>query len=405
MRIHYVYGLFCFSRLERNRMANRKDSKGRVLKAGESQRKDLTYEYKYKDRDGKRKSIYAKDLKTLREKEKEIQKMLERGVSSDASKVLFGDLVDQYASLQHYENEGSLKTFTNSVKRIKPYNISKEKISNITKADAKAFLIEMNVTYSDSIVKKAYAICKNAFEYAIDKELVTKNPFNFPLTSVLRGKKKEVTAFTEDEFNSLIGDMKESEFYSYYVPHFIFLKETGLRISEFLGLTLRDVDLENKVISVNQQIQRSQTDRTIYFCGLKTKSSKAKIPLSSLAEEALRQLIANCKTPTTLKDKSGKRSRSGFFIVTKNGLVSPAKEWRQIFKRIENWYNQNHPESPIEIHPHKFRHTTATALLRKGLSVTSTQKMLRHSNPDVTLRVYTHLSEEDLNNEFRSIIE
>ena len=37
--------------------------------------------------------------------------------------------------------------------------------------------------------------------------------------------------------------------------------------------------------------------------------------------------------------------------------------------------------------------------------MTSTQKMLRHSNPDVTLKVYTHLSEEDLNNEFRSVIQ
>lgn len=386
-------------------MANRKDSKGRVLKAGERQRLDLTYEYRYQDRDGKRKSVYAQDLKSLREKEKEIQKMLDRGVSLDANKVLFGDLVDEYASLKHYENEGSMKTFNNHVKIVKSHRISKKRISTLTKADGKSFLIELNVTYSDSMVKKVGSICRNAFEYAIDKELVTKNPFNFPLNSVLRGKKKEVTAFTEDEFNSLIKEMKESKFYSYYVPHFIFLKETGLRISEFLGLTLKDIDLENKLVSVNQQIQRDLVDYSkVYFCGLKTKSSKAQIPLSSAAEEAARQLIVNCKDPITLMDKSEKISRAGFFIVTKTGLLRPAKEWRQIFKDIENWYNKNHPESPIKIHPHKFRHTAATSLLRQGLSVTSTQKMLRHSTPDMTLNVYTHLSDEDLNNEFRSII-
>ncbi len=82
-----------------------------------------------------------------------------------------------------------------------------------------------------------------------------------------------------------------------------------------------------------------------------------------------------------------------------------ANAWRKIFKQIEVLYNKKHPDTPIKIHAHKFRHTAATDLLRKGLSVPSTQKILRHANPDVTLKVYTHLSEEDLNNEFRSVIQ
>lgn len=48
----------------------RKDSKGRILKDGEIERKDGRYEYRYKGRDGKRKSIYAKNLKELRERKK-----------------------------------------------------------------------------------------------------------------------------------------------------------------------------------------------------------------------------------------------------------------------------------------------------------------------------------------------
>ncbi len=76
--------------------------------------------------------------------------------------------------------------------------------------------------------------------------------------------------------------------------------------------------------------------------------------------EAVDQLIKNCKEPVTLMDENEKKSRGGFFIVTKNGLLRPAKEWRQTFKVIEDWYNQNHPDAPIKIHPHKFRHTTAT---------------------------------------------
>lgn len=52
----------------------RKDHKGRILRTGESQRKDLIYQYRYTDVQVKRQTIYSSDLKELREKEKEIQK-------------------------------------------------------------------------------------------------------------------------------------------------------------------------------------------------------------------------------------------------------------------------------------------------------------------------------------------
>ena len=40
----------------------RKDSKGRVLKTGESQRKDGRYQYRFADRYGERHTVYASTL-------------------------------------------------------------------------------------------------------------------------------------------------------------------------------------------------------------------------------------------------------------------------------------------------------------------------------------------------------
>ena len=52
----------------------RKDNKGRNLKTGEYQRPDGRYEYRYKDEiTGKRNSVYAADLASLREMEKKNQ--------------------------------------------------------------------------------------------------------------------------------------------------------------------------------------------------------------------------------------------------------------------------------------------------------------------------------------------
>ena len=51
-------------------MQRRKDSKNRVLKEGEYQRANGTYEFKWRDNLGKRHSAYAKTLEDLRDKEK-----------------------------------------------------------------------------------------------------------------------------------------------------------------------------------------------------------------------------------------------------------------------------------------------------------------------------------------------
>ena len=62
-------------------MERRKDHKGRVLKPGESQRKNLTYVYRYTEGESsERNSVYAKTLEELREKEDEIQKNIALGI-------------------------------------------------------------------------------------------------------------------------------------------------------------------------------------------------------------------------------------------------------------------------------------------------------------------------------------
>ena len=78
----------------------RKDNKGRVLKTGESQRKDLIYQYRYTDIHGKRQTIYSADLKELREKEKTIQKQLYDGIDYAAGEATVIALLERYISLK-----------------------------------------------------------------------------------------------------------------------------------------------------------------------------------------------------------------------------------------------------------------------------------------------------------------
>ena len=66
-------------------MSNRrKDSKGRVLKSGESQRSDGTYMYRYSDSTGKRLYLYGPTLEELRLKEEEVQRDRLDGVKTES---------------------------------------------------------------------------------------------------------------------------------------------------------------------------------------------------------------------------------------------------------------------------------------------------------------------------------
>ena len=74
--------------------SSRKDSKGRVLRTGECQRKDGTYEYRYKEPEAnKRRSVYAPTLKELREKETQIAREIERGVRYHEGNITVSELL------------------------------------------------------------------------------------------------------------------------------------------------------------------------------------------------------------------------------------------------------------------------------------------------------------------------
>lgn len=83
-------GLLLALKERRYFMAGKKrtDSKGRVLKTGESQRKDGRYQYQYMDVTGKRRCVYSWDLSDLRQQEKKIQRDIEDGIRNFDSKTM-----------------------------------------------------------------------------------------------------------------------------------------------------------------------------------------------------------------------------------------------------------------------------------------------------------------------------
>ena len=226
-------------------MERRKDNKGRVLKEGESQRKDGRYQYRYTDPFGNRKTIYSKDLCSLRELEEKVQESIKNGTYTSASNQTLCELVEKYVAI----HESSLKVKT--VERIqcflnviKKYPIGNMTISCIKQSDAKLFLKDMyEEGRSYGTINNYKALIKPAFDMACEDGTLAKNPFEFKLSKVIQKKEYEKLVISDEQYENLLVFLSESKHYSKYYYMAIVLYETGLRIGELCGLTLNDIDL------------------------------------------------------------------------------------------------------------------------------------------------------------------
>ena len=123
--------------------AKRKDKKGRVLRTGESQRKDLTYQYRYQDITGKRRTVYAPTLEELRAKEEEINNAVNIGVDYNAGNVTVLELLERYISLKQGVRNATKVGYGFVFNLVKKEDFGHRKIRDIKTSDAKLWLMKL----------------------------------------------------------------------------------------------------------------------------------------------------------------------------------------------------------------------------------------------------------------------
>ena len=89
----------------------RRDNKGRILRTGESQRKDLLYQYRYTDHSGKRITVYAPSLNELRQKEDAIAQSNQKGIDYSKGETTMKKLIEQYLNLKQNTKPQTMQTY------------------------------------------------------------------------------------------------------------------------------------------------------------------------------------------------------------------------------------------------------------------------------------------------------
>ena len=209
------------------------------------------------------------------------------------------------------------------------------------------------------------------FSHAIRYEWSSRNPISSVRTSAKRQRIPDV--LTTEEFQALIPELPQR-------ARVIVLLDgsTGLRRGEIIALRWSDIDFKSCQANVQRSIWRNVEGET------KTEGSQKPVPLPPLVVEELKRW----------REESLYKSEDDFVFpsIRKNGeqAISPdsilKREIRPALRRIG---------VTKRVGFHTFRHTLATLLSSLGVNVKTTQELLRHANPSITMRVYQQAVSED----------
>ncbi|MBQ8909516.1 MAG: site-specific integrase [Oscillospiraceae bacterium] len=393
----------------------RRDNRNRILHNGESQRQDGRYAYKYKDLNGETKFVYSWRLDkndrtpagkarepSLREKERQIQQDLFNQIIPNGGNLTVLELVQKYLSLKINVRHNTRANYNFVVNIIKKEPFGNIRIDKVRQSDAKAWLIKLQKDGRGySTIHSVRGVVRPAFEMALQDGLINRNPFSFELATVVVNDSVTREAITRAQERAFLKFIQEDKCYCKYYDGIFILFKTGLRVSEFCGLTIADIDFKKNRIRVDHQLQRSGNMEYIIEKP-KTESGERFIPMSNEVAACFRRIIQNRPKPRKEPMIDG---YTGFLFLDKNGMPMVALHWEHYFKHIRNKYNSIYKIQLPKITPHVCRHTFCSNMAKSGMNPKTLQYIMGHSDISVTLNTYTHVQFEDAKTEFDRVME
>ena len=244
-----------------------------------------------------------------------------------------------------------------------PY-FGKAELQDIKNVDIRNFFSKKQRTASASLLHKLKITMSAIFEAAIENDLCVKNPAkNIEYRSAVEKNEKKV--YSDEQIR------QAKDFFFNDMPEAFLLLDTGLRRGEMLGLMWKDINIENKTLSVNRSIA-DKKGGGIAIMPPKWESYRT-IPIS---EELIRLL-------ETLPHNSM------YVFPNVNGQIACPHNWSQKLKRHMAALNAQYPSIPV-LTAHELRHTRGTELRRSGVDIYTIQKLMGHRDVNVTANIYVH---------------
>ena len=384
----------------------RRDNRNRILHEGEYQRADGRYRFRYIDEDGKEKNVYSWRLDkndpmpkgkkrelSLREKEKQIEADLFDHIVTNGGNYTVLELVEKYVSLKTGVRHNTVAGYKTVINVLKKEAFGKQRIDKVRLSDAKAWLIKLQQVDGRgySSIHSIRGVLRPAFQMAVDDDLIRKNPFGFELASVIVNDSVTREAITRKQERELLKFIKEDAHFSRYYDAIYILFHTGLRISEFCGLTVSEIEFDEMRIKVDHQLQRTSQMKYVIE-EPKTESGTRYVPMTEEVAACFRRIIASREAPKVEPMVDG---YIRFLCLDKNDMPKVALHWEKYLEHIVEKYNKSYRIQMPKVTPHGCRHTFCSNMAKSGMNPKTLQYIMGHSDISVTLNVYAHVNFDD----------
>ena len=238
--------------------------------------------------------------------------------------------------------------------------------------------------YRTSTIYQTRIALFNMLDYAYQNDVILKNPCNKMVKSEIgkqSRKKQALTLGQQKEFCKVaIGNTYE---YQYR-----FLLQTGLRTGEMVGLRWSDVDLENRLLTINRSMEYRHSTGEWRIGEPKSKSGYRTIPLTEEAVEILKLQKQKNRTFKVIPMEWA----DIVFLCKKGTPVKNSTYDTMLFKLCD--------KAGIDrFSMHVLRHTFATRCIEAGMKPKTLQTILGHSNIGITMNLYVHTTEEQKHKE------
>ena len=323
-------------------------------------------QYRYTDWQGVKHKSTKRGFDTKREAEEWLCEFMAK--KSKAFNMKFSSFVELY-----YEDmENRLRESTMRTKRfivdlkILPY-FGDKMIGEITVSDIRAWQNElMKEDYSQTYLKTVNNQLTAIFNYAVKYYDFPYNPCR-KAGSIGRSKAEEMDFWTKEEFDQFIDTMMNNRL-SYL--SFMILYWTGMRLGEMLALTVGDVDMEGKAISITKSLQRIKGRDVV--TKPKTRRSIRTVTIPEFLVQDIKDYIDTLYDP------------------------DPADRLLPVMKfHLEREIKRGIKESGVKpIHIHCLRHSNCALLASLGFTPLEIAERLGHERIETTLNIYSHVMPE-----------
>ena len=386
----------------------RKDSNNRVLREHESQRANGTYEFKWTDKRGKRRAVYAKTLEELREKEKEVQRDIMDGIRADKSSLTINDLYYRWEQLKKGLKANTFQNYKYMYKQFVEPDFGNSRIVELKRTDVRAFYnyLADERHIKANTIDSIHTVLHQVLELGVEDDYLRYNPSDNALKELKKAHNQDFEkrrALTQQEQDLFEAFLSRGQYQRWY-PIFVVMVWTGMRVGEITGLRWCDIDFEEETISVNHTL--------VYFdkggserCGFaintpKTRAGERIIPMLPKVKEAF-LMEKEFQEMCGLKCNATVDGYADFIFINRFGGVQHQGTLNKALRRIIRDCNyevldkeQKNPVLLPKFSCHSLRHTFTTRMCEAGVNVKAMQDILGHADAETTLQIYADATKE-----------